>query len=212
MNENGVTFEQLVAYASGELRGSDVSIVETFLAAVPQAAANTARLRAVIETMQTDDSAPPTAEAIRRALAAWSERGEGRVQEWIQQAQRIVASIVFDNRQHLAVPGFRGGVATQQLAFECPRGRVDLQILPRPRPGGDGWRLRGQVSLPDDPTMGTVALVSSDTEETAATTTPDGHGRFKIDPSPGVYDLLIELDEGRHAIVAPGLAIGTEIE
>jgi anti-sigma factor RsiW len=210
MNENGITFAQLVAFASGDLPEADAAIVESYLAATPPASANAARLREVIETLRKDDSTPPTAEAVRRALAAWSERGAAP--DWLRQAERIVAAIVFDSRQRLAVAGFRGPASGFQLAYESPRGRVDLQVLPQPQPANDRWRLRGQVSAADEAAVGDVALVSSGTEEPVAETTPDEHGRFSVDAAAGEYDLVVELDQGRRAIVAPGLAIGTQIE
>jgi hypothetical protein len=53
--------------------------------------------------------------------------------------------------------------------------------------------------------------VAGGTAEAVAETTPDRHGRFKIDAPAGVYDLLVQLDAGERVIVAPDLAIGTEI-
>jgi len=212
MSGNGITFEQLVDYASGDLDAAEVSIVETYLAAMPNAAANATRLREVLETMRTDDARPPTAEAVRRALAAWSDRRAGTVLELLRHAERVVAEVVFDNRQRLAMPGFRGAASTHQLAYECPCGRVDLQILQRPGSPDDSWRLRGQVAPADEPVVGSVVLVSGGTAEAVAVTTPDPHGRFKIDSPPGVYDLLVELDHGRRVIVAPDIDIGTEID
>ncbi|MHC4080508.1 MAG: anti-sigma factor family protein [Planctomycetota bacterium] len=212
MSENGVTFEQLAAYASGDLDGAEASVVESYLAAIPSAEANVARLREVIDTMRTDDAEPPTAEAVRRALAVWADRRAGRILEWLRHAERVVAEVVYDNRQRLAMPGFRGAASTYQSAYECPCGRVDLQILRRPRSPDAWWRLRGQVSPVDAPAVGSVAIVSSGTEEAVAVTTPDRHGRFKIDSPPGVYDLLVELDYGERVIVAPRIAMGTEID
>jgi len=211
MSGNGITFEQLVGYASGDLDAAEVSIVESYLAAMPNAATNANRLREVIETLRADD-APPTAEAVRRALAAWSGRKAGTVLEWLRHAERVVAEVVFDNRQRLAMPGFRGAASTYQLAYTCPSGRVDLQILKHSGSSDASWRLRGQVAPTDELAVGSVALVSGGTTEAVAVTTPDPHGRFKIDSPPGVYDLLVELDRGRRVIVARDIAIGTETD
>ena len=68
------------------------------------------------------------------------------------------------------------------------------------------------MSAANEPTIGSVSLVSGGTAEAVAVATPDRHGRFKIDSPPGVYDLVVELDRGRRAIVAPDLAIGTEFD
>jgi anti-sigma factor RsiW len=212
MCENGITFEQLVAYASGELSGADAAIVEAYLAAAPHRAEKLQRLRHAIETMRRDDSAAPAPDAVRRARALWLQRAESTALAWLRQAERLVATVVFDSRQRLALPGFRGGASTYQMAFECDAGRVDLQVLPRPQPAGGTWRLRGQVAPAGDTTVESAALVSGGTAEAVAETTPDRHGRFKIDAAPGDYDLLVQLDGGQRVIVAPGLALGADVE
>ncbi|MHC5005744.1 MAG: anti-sigma factor family protein [Planctomycetota bacterium] len=212
MSGNGVTFEQLVAYACGDLDDAEASVVESYLAAIPNAAADIAKLREVLETLCTDDTEPPTAEAIRRALAAWSVRRAGRILEWLRHAEHVMAEVVYDNRQRLAMPGFRGAASTCALAYKCPDGRVDLQVRRIPRSPNGWWRLRGQVSHADTPAIGSVAIVSAGTQEAVAVTKPDRYGRFKIDTPPGVYDLLVELDYGERVIVAPDIAFGTEID
>jgi hypothetical protein len=179
---------------------------------MPNTAADIAKLREVLETLCTDDTEPPTAEAIRRALAAWSVRRAGRILEWLRQAERVVADVVYDNRQRLAMPGFRGTASTCQLAYKSSSGRVDLQVRRIPQSLNGWWRLRGQVSHADTLAIGSVAIVSSGTQEAVAVTKPDRYGRFKIDSPPGVYDLLVELDYGERVIVAPDIAFGTEID
>ncbi|MHC4426986.1 MAG: anti-sigma factor family protein [Planctomycetota bacterium] len=212
MSGNGVTFEQIVAYACGDLDDAEASVVESYLAAIPNAAVDVASLREVIDTLRTDDSEPPTAEAIRRALAAWSVRRTGKILGWLRQAEHVVADVVYDNRQRLAMPGFRGAASTCQIAYKSSSGRVDLQVRRIPRSPNGWWRLRGQVSHADTPAIGSVAIVSSGTQEAVAVTKPDRYGRFKIDSPPGVYDLLVELDYGDRVIVAPDIAFGTEID
>jgi anti-sigma factor RsiW len=212
MSGNGVTFEQIVAYASGELDVAEASVVEAYLTAIPNASADAAMLREVIDTLRADDTVPPTAEAVRRALAAWSVRRAGKILDWLRQAEHVVADVVFDNRDRLAMPGFRGAASTCQLAYKSSSGRVDLQARRIPRSPNGWWRLRGQVSQADTPAIGSVAIVSSGTQEAVAVTKPDRYGRFKMDSPPGVYDLLVELDFGDRVIVAPDIAFGTEID
>ena len=55
--------------------------------------------------------------------------------------------------------------------------------------------------------VGPVTLLPTGGGETLETTT-DPHGRFKLEPPAGVYDMLIELDHGQRAILAPGLEVG----
>ncbi len=206
MKEQAVTDEQLVAYASGDLDGRAASTVEAYLAVHADAARTVTGLRRVIDTLRRDDTAEPAADAVRRALAVFGPLDKATAgASWLGGAARIIADLVFESRNQMAPAGFRGGGSTAQLAYECVRGRIDLQILPQP--AAHPWRLIGQVSVTDRGLVESVALLDQ-AGTIVASTSPDSHGRFRLESRPGIYDLLVELDGGDQEIIAPGLEVG----
>lgn len=207
MKQQNVTFEHLVAFASGELTGRDSSMVEVYLATLPEAARNARRLQEVIQILQADDSVAPTAEAVRWTLELLQRREAEPTQDWLAPV-RVLARLVFDSRNTVAVAGYRGSADGYQLAYESDTARVDLQILPRHGADVDAWRLRGQVTLHDDAMLGAVSLMQEPCGTLVAAVEPDCHGRFKIDSASGVYNLQFELDEGTRSVVAPRLQVG----
>ncbi len=225
MKQEKVTFEQLVAFASGELTGREASTVQAYLAVLPEAARTAQRLLAVIRTLRADDTVAATPDAVRRALGllvddrvtargplgAIRDIGRDIGRDLGRGAGRLLARLIFDSRTQLAVAGFRGIGASYQLAYESDPARIDLQILPIDRSAGDLWRLRGQVTVRDDALLlGAVSLLEEDGEAAVATALPDDLGRFKIESPAGVYDLLIELDDGTLSVVAPRLEVGPD--
>jgi len=209
MKQQNVTFKHLVAYASGELTGRDASMVEVYLAVLPEAARQARHLQEVIQTLRTDDRVTPTAEAVRRALGLLHVPDAEPGPDWLAPV-RVLARLVFDSRSTIALAGYRGSADGYQLAFETDDARVDLQILPRAGEDLDAWRIRGQVTLHDDARLGAVSLMQEPRGTVVASIEPDCLGRFKIDSTSGVYDLRIELDEGTRSIVAPRLQVGPE--
>ena len=209
MKPENVTFEQLVAYASGELTGREATTVEAYLAVLPAVARTTQRIAEVVQRLRADDTAPATPTAVRRALNLLQSLDEVPTPDWLAPV-RLCAKLVFDSRAPLAMAGYRGGAASYQLAFESEAARVDLQILPQDGAAGDRWRVRGQVTVRDDAELGAVTLLAEHTDTAVATAVPDQAGHFKIDSAPGVFDLRIDLDEGARSVIAPHLEVGPD--
>ncbi len=209
MRQENITFEQLVAYASGELTGREDSMVEAYLAVLPAVARSTQRLGEVIQRLRADDTAPATPAAVRRALNLLQPLDEVPTPDW-RAPIRLFAKLVFDSRSQLAMAGYRGSAASYQLAFESGPARVDLQILPQDRGVGERWRVRGQVTVRDGAELGAVTLVAEHTDTAVATAVPDQAGRFKLDSPAGVFDLRIDLDEGTRSVVARRLEVGAD--
>ena len=209
MRQENITFEQLVAYASGELTGREDSMVEAYLAVLPAVARSTQRLGEVIQRLRADDTAPATPAAVRRALNLLQPLDEVPTPDW-RAPIRLFAKLVFDSRSQLAMAGYRGSAASYQLAFESAPARVDLQILPQDRGVGERWRVRGQVTVRDGAELGAVTLVAEHTDTAVATAVPDQAGRFKLDSPAGVFDLRIDLDEGTRSVVARRLEVGAD--
>ncbi len=210
MKDQTVGHEELVAYASGELRDHEAARVEAYLALAADAAREVAELRGVLETMRSDDSEAPPAEVVARAVAARSDQPRATMGGWLVHARRIIAELIFDSRAQLALDGYRGAGSTCQMAYESRCGRVDLRVSANPA-GPHPWRIHGQVVLGEDAPVGPVALVAAGTTDPVATVTPDQHGRFRIDAAPGLYDLLVSLDQGQRVIVHPALEVGDSV-
>lgn len=198
MKEHPVSFEDLVAFASGDLSGREAATVEAYLAVLPKTLVTVARLREVIEAMRADDAVAPTAEAIRRALAVFETPPRPC---WLDRLDVVIARLVFDTGGRLALAGYRGAAGTRQMSYDSAHGRIDLQVLPG---RGESGRIIGQVTPRDGAATG-VALGRAGGSEPATRTSPDDHGLFRVEVEAGVYDLVVELD-GDRAIVAPGLA------
>ena len=209
MKQENITFEQVVAYASGELTGREASTVMAYLAVLPEAARTAHRLQEVIHRLRADDTVPGSAAAVRRALALLQSRDDVLTPDWLAPI-RLFATLVFDSRAQLAMAGYRGSAASYQLAFESEPARVDLQILPQDGTVGDRWRVRGQVTVRDHAEVDAVTLVAEHTDTALATAVPDQAGRFKIDSEAGVFDLRIDLDDGTRTVVASRLEIGPD--
>lgn len=207
MKERTITFEQLIAYASGELRADEAALVEAHLAAAPTRAGSIARLREVLETMRQDDSEQPQQEVVQRAISAFADLSAVSQSGWLELARHVVASLVFDSRARPLMAGFRGGCAGYQLAYECEPARIDLQVSPGAGEQPGQVRVRGQVTARDAAVLGSVSVVDAGSEEVSAWAVPDRFGRFKLDLEGGAYDLLVGLDHGRLRVIAPGLDV-----
>jgi len=207
VREHEIDFGQLVAYASGELTDAGAARIEAWLSMVPEAAQHAHRLREVLATMRAAGTDSPPPAAVRRALSAFAEHRAAPL-GWVSRARRVLARLVLDTRHPIAVAGFRGAGAGHQLAFRSDVGRLDLQATPRPRAGRDGWRLRGQVALDQEFELGSVVAAPAGETTTTAGVEPDEHGRFILDLPSGRYDLLVDVDCGRQALVAPGIELG----
>jgi hypothetical protein len=205
MTEQDLSFEELVAYASGELTGADAERIE---ARVEGSGAVT-RLRRIFELLRTDDSAAPPAEVRRRVMAAFGEIARPS-RPWLEGLQQLVARLILDTRDQVAVAAYRGGTSSYRMAFDSPCGRIDLQVLPPAPSASDRWRLRGEAAF-DETRPTTVSLVAGEASEPAATASADEQGHFNIESPPGVYDLLIELETADQVVVAPGLEIGSDV-
>ncbi len=209
MKPENVSFEQLVAYVSGELTGREATTVEACLAVLPAVARTTQRLAEVIQRLRADDTPHAPPDAVRRVLNLPQSLEEVSAPDWLAPV-RLFAKLVFDSRAPLAMAGYRGGAASYQLAFDSETARVDLQILPQEGAVGDRWRVRGQITVRDDAELGAVTLMAEHTDTTVATAVPDQAGHFKIDSPPGVFDLRIDFDEGTRSVVAPRLEVGPD--
>lgn len=200
-----ITYEQLVAYAAGELEPALIPMVESHVAIDPEAAETVRLYRQVRATGRTDDSiAPPTA-TLEAAKALMAERLARRPRVGLLESlKRIVAELAFDSRPRLAVAGLRGATESYQLSFECPAATVDLEVERFVDGGQVRFRLMGQVTPTSDAAVGTVALSAPGAFEPIATTDADERGVFSMTTQPGRFDVLVMVDDA--VIVLGGIA------
>lgn len=192
MAGNDISFETLLAFAAGELRGPAAEAVQRALAAQPQLAARLERIRMVLETMRRDDSVAPPAETLRRAQALFvapvAERGG-----LLDAARRLVASLVYDSRVAPAVAGFRGLEDSFQLSYTCGADTLDLECAPLGDAPQTAWSILGQIDSQQAVGGLRAELVRQDTGVAAATTQTDEHGVFRMEAPAGSYELRIQI-------------------
>ncbi len=200
MSTPTVDYRKLIAYAAGDL-SEEAARVEAQLARDPHAAATVRRFQAARAVIQSDDGSDPPPEAVVRACAIFSPSAIEKTGSWWQVLEQILATLVFDSRNQLAVAGYRGTHGGFQLCFECEHADVELQIEPTdrfsrevvPRPI---WQVMGQiVAARGAPNMG-VALVRQGSTIPVAETSADSQGIFSLEAPSGRYDLLIRHGNG----------------
>lgn len=205
MGKDAINYETLIAYAAGELPTEAVRQVEAYLARSPEAAATVKRIRVTIQTMHADDSVAPPPESLARAKAIFAAATESVGLSWLDRLGRLIADLVFDSRAQPAPAGVRGIADGFQLAYESPAAEVDLELLPDAADRPVSWTLLGQISLPTPAADLLVALVSHADQLVLDQIEPDRHGVFRLQLSPGVYDLVIRV--AQQALVLPKIEL-----
>lgn len=189
MHDAKVTYEQLIQFAAGELSGAEQQRVAAFVQNSPQAAATVAAFRHAAEALRTDASVAPPAETLARAKQLFATRPQpAAAPSWLERAQRLLASLVFDSRPQAALAGVRGAGSGFQLAFESTVADVDLSAEPS---ADDTWRLMGQVTPRSG--VGVVELVITlhGTLAPIRTVSTDEHGVFTLEIPPGNFDVFV---------------------
>ncbi len=205
MASKKVTSEMLIAYAIGELSPDAALVVETHVAESPSAAARLERIRSAIQSMRTDDSTAPSADAIARAKAVFRPLPDTRRESWWNRLERVVAVLVFDGRAQPARAGYRGGEGVVQLSYESDAADVDLELVPPASADESTWTLMGQIA-PHAPTVHlTVALVSQSGAAASVEVGVDEQGMFTLRSDPGTFDLMIRV--GDKVIVLPDVRL-----
>jgi len=208
VTQSGVPFEELLSYVSGDLSDAAAAAMERRLESLPASASTAAALRSVLADLATNEleDAPPP--AIRRLIALHQPAAREAVwKTWIDQAAGILAQLVFDSRAQPAVAGFRSSPTTVQLAYEWADGRVDLRIAPDPAASAPRRVMRGQAARHSPGAFGSAVLLDTAERRLVESTGIDAHGRFRLSPTAGRYELVLELDDGRSAVTVGPLEI-----
>ncbi len=209
MSEQPITNEQLIRYATGDLEPAEAAAAKAHLSNSPLATKYMEKVRSVLSTMQADDTQAPSLALIKRTIATFSagvETGEGRSPlAWLEPLRQVVAQLIFDSRAQPALAGFRGSSDSYQLTYKNELACVELGVSQQ-QTQRDIFRLRGQTTTEQKREYGSVALLSTGSNDPQAVSEMDKHGRFKFDAKPGKYDLAVQI--GDEALIVQEISIG----
>ena len=210
MANQRITYEQLLAYADGALRGGEAKDVADFIARDREAARTVERYRLAKLRFAGDDSAPPSAAAIARAQAIFKAAAPAARASWLEAVDRLVARLIYDSRLQPMAVRYADTGDRIDLTYATDDAEIDLQAA---RIAGDDdtrWQLMGQVT----PSAGgalnfAIALASAGTTDPVFETKSDQHGTFALDVISGTYDVYIRrgdvADEG--VVVIPSVRL-----
>ncbi len=192
----GITPEQLVALALGEVTGHEAALLTQTIASSPALASRFNALQGIIQTLATDDSVAPPVELVRTLKMRLATPEASSLAAWLASLKQSLASIVFDSRNQATVAGFRGGSTGEavQLAYASEQAQIDLQLSPPESGDRSGvWTIRGQVD-PSVSTAGAELLLASlspaDPAEVSRANT-DENGMFSMTAPAGEYTLYL---------------------
>ncbi len=201
MNPNAKPdYEQLIAYAAGELAGEAVGAVEQAARNDADAAATVSRFRAVADAVRTDRTEAPPAESLAAARALFRPVSSPSL---LDRVRRVIAELVYDSRRQPALVGVRGAEQGYQLCFESEFADVDLQV--EPVAGAATRRVTGQIT-PRGPARAATVVFSIGGEGAAVrTAAADDGGLFSVEMTAGSFELTITTADG--VLVLPGVEV-----
>ncbi len=204
MSRHRIPYDKLIAYAAGDLTGSDADRVQELLADDPQAADTVARFRMARETLQADDGVEPPAEAVMSARAIF--RSHPR-QSLIERAAAVVGELIFDGRAEPALAGLRGQATAFQTTWRLsPEDGLDLDLqaeLVDDGAGRERWRVVGQVVSREPLGSLRVDLCRAGSTAPIQSVDSDQRGAFLLHVEPGTYDVYLNLPH--RVVVVPGI-------
>ena len=200
MSRHPITYERLIAYASGEAAAAEAGVVASHVAACPECAATVARFSIARAAVGADAWQPVPAAAMDRAKALFDRFGPhpapaAERPSPVAALRRLVASVTFDSAGGVGLAGARGSGDTYTLVYSSEAAEVDLQVEPVAGPGAGGeWQIMGQITPRDEQAAAGVRVgLAAPGEEPEAWVDADGHGYFALRAMPGRYDILIAL-------------------
>jgi len=207
MTNQRINDEKLLAYAAGNLTGTDAEQVQAYVADHPESAATVKLYRLAKLRRREDDSVAPSAALLEQAKAVFTRRSVESAPSWLDRLQEIVARVVYDSRLQPAAVRYTDTGARFQLSFETDSADVDLQA--ERTAGGDGaderWRLIGQLSSDPRPGVVEARAERSGGGDPVIAVQSDERSIFTLDLAPGVYDIRIALADAE--IVLPNIEI-----
>ena len=198
------TYEELIAYAAGNMPPDQADLVSASVRSDPAAAAVVNAWRAVHRLVAGDDSVQPSSAALARAKAVFEQRSSPTrvgtaIESWISAIDRFAARLIYDSRVQPATVRHGQPDDRLMLTFETDEGEVDVQAE---RLGASGrWRIMGQIAG-SSIAQRDVAAVACGSAQIAGRTVSDDRGGFTLDVPPGEYELLLRRGEGA-TLLAP---------
>lgn len=193
-------FEQLIAFADGDLSPAESQHLEALLASSAEARQVVNRYRHIASLRREDDSVAPSSAATARAKAIFSQFAPQRpistLTQWLEAIEEIIATLVFDSRTQAAAIGLRGAAGTAvQLSFEAAGFDIDIEIE---SDAENPPTIIGQVSVRDgtEPPSMRIGLARKNESELITRTRTDAHGGFIVQAETGQYDLYLVHDDG----------------
>lgn len=195
------SFETLLHYVEGRLSEVELRAVEAHLAlACEPCGRDTARLRAVLETLTDDRSAAPPPAVLRKAISAHLQMESAPA----AQPLRVLAEILFDSRLQFSQASVRGAAEARQLLFTAdPNIDIDLRIVQE----NEKTRMVGQIIAPEQgPDPEAVVCLRDEAGKVLQEEGTGPTGQFVFGQVlPGVYDLVFDLKERQ--VVVTGLDV-----
>lgn len=191
----GLSEEKILSLLLGELDQDQAALVQKAVDQSPEFSQRAARMRAILETIRTDDSEAPGAEAARAALrAVCPPESSGKRSNWWETLDRIIAAITFDSRTQPALAGYRGGTQGYQLSYEAPDVDIDVEVRARSEEDESaGGVILGNIAAAGG--AGDVVLLESGSGAPVLHGRADQRGNFRIEAPQGEYEMGIRLAE-----------------
>lgn len=193
MSTHAVSYDDLMAFAMGELSGRPATEIATHIAGCAGCAATVRRATLVQATVRADALFSPSPAALAKVNALISGRKPAAVPQ-DSMLRRMVAALSFDSRNQAALAGLRGGSDAFTLAYEIDDTVIDMHFEPDASGANAPWQLTGQI---DDPSSSgsTVTAIAGDgaVRQSAGT---DEHGVFLLTLATGDYTIEVETADG----------------
>jgi len=194
MNTETLQAEHLIALALGDLDSSQAAELEARIARTPEARRLLDQIRALVAALSTDDGVSPPDELVRKVKGLMGAASSAAAPVARERAtlREVIATLVFDSFGKVAVPGFRGTIATRQLAYSSADADVDLRVT---SPDDSRRSILGQVAPAHAAEIFEVVVTRPGDTAPLASTTVDARGMFTLESPPGVFDLRVRVGD-----------------
>lgn len=185
----------IVACCVGEADDRSAADLEARAAESPELRSALEGVRAMLRTLETDDSVDPPAAVLRRAQGLFAARSSptaapGPAAAFATGLREFVARLVHQSGEGVLLAGLRGGGGERHLVFESELGEIDVRI--EPLASGSGRRLLGQVGIGRTGVAPRVLLARADAASAVIALAVDEAGVFTAAVTPGRYRVRVE--------------------
>lgn len=200
----------LIAYAAGDLGGTEAATVKAMLSRDPRASATVARYRLARRTLLADDGADPSPAASASARAIFRSAPGANLADRVVEVGRIIATIIFDSRVKPLAAGLRGPTTSFQMTWslsgpEGLTGELDLAAEPVESDPDGSWRVVGQLATREPIPSLRVDVCRAGSLTPEQTTVGDRRGAFMLRLRPGTWDFHLHLP--KTTVVVPDIRI-----